>query len=386
MTKVNGKTFCIFSAQYLPHIGGVEVFTKNLADALISNGDDVVIVTNDLEGLLSYEHINKGIDVYRLPCHPFLNGRFPIPKKNCEYKALMDKIASRSIDGIIINTRFYMHTLEALRLANMIDCKAIIIDHGSDYLTFGNSILDVFVKMYEHVITFLTKRYHPKYYGISKASMDWLKAFKIEASGVISNAIDVGNFKKGASLKSFRDSLSISDDQLVITYTGRLIPEKGIDRLIDCAKRFDDEKGLQFLIAGDGPMRSIIEDSEGINIHYLGKLDISEVSKLMQESDIFCFPSRSEGFGSSLLEAAVCGNTIISTKVGIAEDLILTEEYGVLFQNMPSGQDLAAAIESLYKDPVKRNSMARHSESRASNLFSWTNTVDQVHEAFNNND
>ncbi len=386
MKKGDSKTFCIFSAQYLPHIGGVEVFTKNLANALISNGDDVVIVTNDLEGLPSCEHLEEGIEIFRLPCHPFLNGRFPVPKKNYEYKALMDKIASIPMDGIIINTRFYMHTLEALKLAKMVGCKAIIIDHGSDYLTFGNSFLDVFVKLYEHVVTFLTKRYHPDYYGISKASLGWLRTFGIEGSGVISNAIDVELFKEGASSKSFRDSLSISDDQLIITYTGRLIPEKGIDRLIDCARQLDGEEDVQFLVAGDGPMRSVIENAEGANLHYLGKLDMSEISRLMQESDIFCFPSRSEGFGGSLLEAAVCGNVIISTNVGIAEDLIPSKEYGVLLQDMPSGKDLVAAIESLYRDPIRRNAMAHHSENRASILFNWDNTVNQVHEAFNKND
>lgn len=382
MKKGNGEIFGIFSAQYLPHIGGVEVFTKNLSVELAASGDNVVIVTNNLEGLSAHECLDERIEIYRLPCHPFLNGRFPLPKRNQEYKSLMNEIASIPMDGMIINTRFYAHTLEALRLAKRIGCQAAIIDHGSDYLTFGNPLLDVFVKLYEHMITFLTKRYRPKYYGISNVSLKWLKTFNIEGEGIIGNAIDVENFEDSASPRSFRDELSITDDELVVSYTGRLIPEKGIDRLIDCVEQLNNEKGLHFLIAGDGPMRDEVKSLNNPSMHYLGKLNASEISRLMQDSDIFCFPSRSEGFGGSLLEAAVGGNAIIATEVGIAKDLIPTEEYGILFQDIPSGKELAEAIESLSRDPERRSSMALNCKNRASTLFNWSSTVNQVHNAF----
>ena len=42
------KRYCIFSAQYLPHMGGVERYTYNLAKELINQGNEVVVVTSNL--------------------------------------------------------------------------------------------------------------------------------------------------------------------------------------------------------------------------------------------------------------------------------------------------------------------------------------------------
>ena len=40
--------YAIFSAQYLPHVGGVENFTANLAAQLVREGDQVTVVTSRL--------------------------------------------------------------------------------------------------------------------------------------------------------------------------------------------------------------------------------------------------------------------------------------------------------------------------------------------------
>ena len=49
------KHYCIFSAQYLPHMGGVERYTYNLAKKLCEYGNEVTIVTSNGCDLSSYE-------------------------------------------------------------------------------------------------------------------------------------------------------------------------------------------------------------------------------------------------------------------------------------------------------------------------------------------
>ena len=39
------RRYCIFAAQYFPHLGGVERYTYNLAKKLIEAGDEVTVVT-----------------------------------------------------------------------------------------------------------------------------------------------------------------------------------------------------------------------------------------------------------------------------------------------------------------------------------------------------
>lgn len=52
---------------YLPHIGGVEIVFKNLAENLVENGHEVILVTHQLKGTKKVEMIN-GVKVYRVPC------------------------------------------------------------------------------------------------------------------------------------------------------------------------------------------------------------------------------------------------------------------------------------------------------------------------------
>ena len=54
---------------------------------------------------------------------------------------------------------------------------------------------------------------------------------------------------------------------------------------------------------------------------------------LLRETDIFCLPSDSEGMPTSVLEAAACGNYVVTTKRGGAKELLINEEYGMVLDD-----------------------------------------------------
>ena len=56
------KHYCIFSAQYYPHVGGVERYTLYLSRKLIFAGNEVTIVTSNT-GDLSGDEIQKESDL-----------------------------------------------------------------------------------------------------------------------------------------------------------------------------------------------------------------------------------------------------------------------------------------------------------------------------------
>ena len=76
--------YCIFAAQYFPHLGGVERYTYNLAKKLVEDGNKVVIVTSNVYKLPEYERVD-GIPVYRVPCWNLLAGRYPVLKMNTRF-------------------------------------------------------------------------------------------------------------------------------------------------------------------------------------------------------------------------------------------------------------------------------------------------------------
>ena len=131
MTK-NKKTIVFFNGVYLPHLGGVERYTFELANRL-KDAYNIYIVTSNTENLAPIS-IENGIKIFRLPTRKLLKNRLPSLKKSEEYKALISEIENLEIDHIIINTRFYETTFLGLDLARLKNLTPIIIDHSGGFV------------------------------------------------------------------------------------------------------------------------------------------------------------------------------------------------------------------------------------------------------------
>jgi glycosyltransferase involved in cell wall biosynthesis len=138
----------------------------------------------------------------------------------------------------------------------------------------------------------------------------------------VPNAIDLDNFPKKA-IKRFENQ---------IIYAGRLSKEKGIDTLLDTAKRLPPEYHL--LIAGIGPEEEKVRDiaNSKTNVHYLGYQSKQNTISLIRGSDLLIQPSLMEGTSSTLLEAMGCETCIIASNVGGNTEIIENNKTGVLIE------------------------------------------------------
>ena len=370
-----GKRFAIFSACYLPHLGGVERFTHNAASALVRRDNSVVVVTSNTERAASYELSAEGFEIYRLPCVPLLKGRLPIPVPSPTFFQLNNRILSMKLDGALVNTRFYFHSLYGMKIARQHGLIPVVLDHGSDYLSFSNAVLDQLVKRYEDSITaFGRSRFAPKYYGISEKSAAWLSHFGISPAGVINNSIDSARFRAGASGRDFRSELEINQSTFLVVFIGRLIPEKGIDAILEAAHDPSIEaRKIRFAFAGDGPLRQQIINS-GNNVFYLGRLSQGDITSLLLQADLNCLPSRSEGFATTLLEASSCSCPSLVTDVGGARELIPNHSYGTILPET-SSKSIAKEICRLYDSPMLLDTQKRNCREIVDSRFSWDVTA-----------
>ena len=149
--------------------------------------------------------------------------------------------------------------------------------------------------------------------------------------------------------------------------------------LSEVAALLEDRMDIWFLFAGDGPLRKELEDNHP-NIKVLGRLAPPDVSALLRASDLFCLPSRSEGFSTSLLECAAWGVVPIVSDVGGARELVPTEEYGVVLDAVDA-RDIADKIVRLssHREEVKR--MGGALQQRVERDFSWDATARKVLQA-----
>ena len=330
--------YCIFTAQYLPNFGGVEQYTYNLAVTLYERGHEVIIVSSCTKDAPSFIHISECYTLYRIPSLNLLNGRMPIAYPSKKWMELKHILDNQKIDRIIIQTRLYTLSIMGMRYAANNNIPMITIEHGSGYVGMNNKILQMFEHCYENILLMLAKHYCKNYCTVSASGIEWLHSLGIRSKAVLYNSVNeqrIEHFIKGSSI-SWRAKLNISPNSKIIVFAGRLIREKGILQLIDAVIRLSTEFNIVLLIAGDGPLFSKINAIRSQNIILLGRLKQQDIMPLLNQSDIFCLPSDSEGFPTSILEAIVCKCFVITSPYGGAKEIISSKKYGhIMKDNLP---------------------------------------------------
>ena len=138
-------------------------------------------------------------------------------------------------------------------------------------------------------------------------------------------------------VKSLKRRIEHADGQKVVTFTGRLLREKGILEFLEAARRISDSGlSVKFVIAGwlDKNNPSCISQTEleeyliNKNIVYLGM--IHEITELLYLSDIFVLPTYREGFPRSVLEAMSMSLPVITSNVPGASDAVTHGDNGLL--------------------------------------------------------
>lgn len=366
------RRYCIFAAQYFPHLGGVERYTYNLSKKLVELGNDVTIVTSNVQHLKEYEKM-EGISVYRMPCYNMLNGRYPVLKFNRNFFGIHRILREKNFDFVIVNTRFYVHSIYGQWFAKSQGTRVITIDHGTSHLSVNNKVLDYLGGYVEHAITRIGRLFCSEYYGVSKACIEWLKHFHIKAEGVLYNSVELDDIQEilANSEKKYRKQYGIKDDAIVITFTGRLLPEKGISQLITAMKKINrQKKDVYLFIAGDGDLEDYVNDNRTENIIPVGRLSFEEIIKLLSESDIFCLPSFSEGFSTSILEAISCKCFVVTTERGGARETFPTDDYGMVIKNNEVDL-LEKSLISAIEDEGRREKAVQLAYDRLKENYTW---------------
>lgn len=377
-----GKHYVIFSALYLPNLGGVERFTYNLAKKLTTRGDRVTVVTSNEQGIQPYEK-TEGIEVYRLPCFSLLGGRFPITKKNREHRALMERLEEDVCDFVIVNTRYYVHSLLGVKFAKKRGIPCITIEHGTSHLSIDSPMFDRLGQWFEHFQTWRIRHYCRHFYGVSQNCCNWLTHFGIQPEGTVYNAIDLDQIQSYLHhpVVSYRAQFSLKENAKIIAYTGRLVREKGILNLMEAVRRINlSDPNVYLLIAGDGDLREQVEKGLSETIFLLGKIEFSQVISLLKETDVFCLPTvYPEGFPTSVLEAAACGCFVVTTDRGGSKELLLDESYGRVMEGNSPDEVYTNLSAALADDGYRAEAVQKCYDRLVAN-FTWDIVSQRVRE------
>jgi glycosyltransferase involved in cell wall biosynthesis len=146
-----------------------------------------------------------------------------------------------------------------------------------------------------------------------------------------------------------------------ILWLGQVVLRKGIQYLMSAARRLPADR-LRFVVAGPiGISREAVASAPS-NMSFLGPVTRDRVSDLYRSADLFVFPTLSDGFGATQLEAMAHGLPVIATR-NCAEVV----EHGVNGLLVPARdpEALAKAIEEAAFDDGKLRSMSAAASAMA---------------------
>ncbi len=183
---------------------------------------------------------------------------------------------------------------------------------------------------------------------------------KPDVLAVIPNGVDINRYSPGSS--EFR---SRSELQLLVTYMGRLDPEKNCDVLCSAWSEMDLPPRSLLLVVGSGSERKRLVRRFGSNrsIRFTG-LVRSEAERvdMLRGTDVFIQPSAAEGLSLSLLESMSCGCCTLATDAGSDGEVV--SGAGIALDPLNLKPQLQLALQICIEHPDLRDKLGMLARQR----------------------
>ena len=391
--------------RYPPAIGGSETWCREVSQYLAAQGHQVRVLTIDVNREEEYwKHpleqgsrlaafgrldFDKQVTVRRyrnsLPVYSVyhevlrkvldeqLDFYFYGPHSLEMYGQLWYEL--QAADAVLLHTIPQPHNHVAFVIARLLGKKTIIVpyfhpghptyERPSNYWLIG--ACDAVIALTEYEKEYLTSQ------GVAP-----------EKIHVVGSGIHLDEYRV-QDLEAFQRQLAreygVTPGDMVITFIGRKIPEKGVQYLIDAVREILAEGPI--LSEAEGTMKLFLvgpafewfesfyaelSAEERRHIIDLGIVSHQDKVNLLHSSHLLALPSKHESFGIVFLEALSCGIPVMGTQEGCVPSVIgdggLVCEYGNVV-------DIADRLRSALRDPQALTELAAKGHKRLLDNFTW---------------
>ncbi|WP_338788881.1 glycosyltransferase family 1 protein [Metabacillus sp. FJAT-53654] len=355
----------IFTDTFAPDVNGVARTLKRFTDHLESNGYEyrvfAPISTN--ENLFS-SHIHRFAS---LPFFLYPECRLALPNM-LQVKAELQRFKP---DLIHVATPFNIG-LCGLHYAKKLNIPIV----GSYHTDF-----DQYLQYYDlqFLSKFLWKYMHwfhkplRKIFVPSNETMEQLKRKGFSNIRIWGRGVDCSLFHPNYSNQRIREQYGIKE-KYILSYVGRLAPEKDIETLMKICLHLPEEirNQIHWIIVGDGPSKEEMVKAAPENMTFAGFLNGESLAEIYANSDLFIFPSPTETFGNVVLEALATGTPVIGANSGGVKNIINQEVTGYLCEPKNVEQFNQAIIHLL------ENHALRQKMGETARKYALSQTWDQI--------
>jgi glycosyltransferase involved in cell wall biosynthesis len=155
-----------------------------------------------------------------------------------------------------------------------------------------------------------------------------------ELACTVRSGIDLSRFTAAVNPNELRERYDISADEKIIANVSAIAPHKDYFTFIDTCLRLK-EMGLKarYLIIGDGPERVAIKqyrDEKGLRNDVIMTGFIDDIPQVLPSIDVFLISSKTEGLGTTILDAFACEVPVVATAAGGIPESVIHERTGLL--------------------------------------------------------
>lgn len=350
-------------SNYLPLGGYLQNVRRYTKDKLL-----------DLKGKPENVNVHLASLIYLVPDGKNKSLGYKIAKKAEKF------IKKMGINFDLIHAHFiYPYGYVGIKLGEEFDVPVVITAHGFDVydLPFRDKEWEEKIRWIlnqaNHIIT------------VSQSN----KKILVEKLGVKENKLSV--IPNGFDLNLFypmdrtkvKGKLNLPLDKKMVLNVANLYQVKGQRYLIEAMKELIKyRKDILCIIVGDGILSKDLKaqiKKLGLEnyVKLVGRKPHDEIPLWMNAADLFVLPSLRESFGVVQIEAMACGKPVIATKNGGSEEIVVSEDYGLLCE--PGNSKLLAEKIIIGLDKEWDTKKILKYVTR----FTWDNAAKEITEVYN---
>ncbi len=357
---------------FSPHAGGVESHVRALVREFARQGHATTVVTARYDARLPVSEEREG---YRIVRTRALGTVFNTPLDIGTGRAL------RALRPDVVHLH-YPPPLTSFFAARALDGSAVpvcltyhcdlFLAGGAGRLLAGlyqRAFLPPTLARVDRVIV------HTQSYGTTSAV---LRGRELE---IIPSAVDLERFRPGLDPGGLRRDLRL-DGRRILVFTGRLVPHKGVDVILQALRELPREVAL--VVIGAGPtLPGLIGLSRRIGVEdrvrFCARVTDDDLPRYLALGDAFVFPSqnRLEGFGLAVAEAMASGLPVVIADVPGVREVIEDGREGLLAEPLLAG-DLAEKIGRILADPALAQAMGAAGRRRAEERYAVATVARQL--------
>ena len=264
------------------------------------------------------------------------------------FECVIRKILRKQYDLIILENRPWL----AIKLSQL--CKTPIISH------IHTNLVNRETEQKKAIIQATSK-----FLVVSEYIKKEIESIDIKTNiQVVYNGLNPKQFNKDNIIPIPRSRYGFDEDDFVVIYTGRIVPQKGVKELLQAFQLLKEHKDIKLLVVGGDnfgdsvksnvfldELHNMAKEMDG-KVKFTGFVPYSQLPAYLILANVAVVPSHiNEALGMSSIEAIAMGLPVIATNDGGIPETLVNQHHILMDKKGELAEQIANAILEIKKNP-----------------------------------